>query len=93
MSVRWSRRRILQTGLATAGAAFVARRGLAAGLDTVRLDYAYYNPVALVLKDKPGEYSYPAVIQTADGLVHITYTWHREKIRHVIIDVKKITSH
>src|SRR5262249_47995036 len=30
---------------------------------------------ALVLEKEPGQYSYPAVIQTADGLVHITYTW------------------
>jgi len=41
---------------------------------------------ALVLENEPGEYSYPAVIQTSDGLVHATYTWKRERIRHVVID-------
>jgi predicted neuraminidase len=41
---------------------------------------------ALVLESEPGEYSYPAVIQGADGLVHITYTWRRRRIKHVVID-------
>jgi len=41
---------------------------------------------ALVLEDQPGEYSYPAVIQGHDGLLHITYTWKRQKIRHVVVD-------
>ncbi len=39
-----------------------------------------------VLESEPGEYSYPAVIQTADGLVHITYTWKRLRVKHVVID-------
>ena len=41
---------------------------------------------ALVLEDEPGEYSYPALIQSDDGLVHIVYTWHRLRIKHVTID-------
>jgi predicted neuraminidase len=42
-----------------------------------------------VLESDAGEYSYPAVIQTSDGLVHITYTWKRERIKHVVIDPAK----
>jgi predicted neuraminidase len=45
---------------------------------------------AHVLESEPGEYSYPAIIQTTDDLVHITYTWRRERIRHVVIDPAKL---
>jgi predicted neuraminidase len=46
---------------------------------------------ALILENQPGEYSYPAVIQTSDGLVHITYTWKRERIKHVVVDPAMLT--
>ena len=36
-----------------------------------------------VLEDGPGEFSYPALIQGADGRIHVTYTWRRQRIRHV----------
>jgi predicted neuraminidase len=45
---------------------------------------------ALVLENEPGEYSYPAVIQAADGLVHITYTWKRQRVNHAVLDPAKL---
>jgi predicted neuraminidase len=45
---------------------------------------------ALVLESEPGEYSYPAAIQTSDGLLHVTYTWKRERIKHVVIDPARL---
>lgn len=47
---------------------------------------------ALVLESEPGEYSYPAVIQAPDGLVHITYTWKRQRIKHVVVDPAKLAA-
>ena len=45
---------------------------------------------ALVLEKQRGEFSYPAVIQSADGLVHATYTWKRRRVRHVVIDPARL---
>lgn len=47
---------------------------------------------ALVLENQPGEYSYPAVIQTSDGNVHVTYTHNRTNIKHVVIDPAKLVT-
>ena len=46
---------------------------------------------AVILEDSPiNQYSYPSVIQTEDGKVHIVYTWRRQRIKHVCIDPGQI---
>jgi predicted neuraminidase len=45
----------------------------------------------LILEDSPiSQYSYPAVIQTKDGLLHFVYTWRRERIKHIVVDPSKL---
>jgi predicted neuraminidase len=39
-----------------------------------------------VVKDvesDPGEYSYPSLCQGSDGVIHLTYTYRRETIKHI----------
>ncbi|HLP78346.1 MAG TPA: sialidase family protein, partial [Candidatus Paceibacterota bacterium] len=55
-------------------------------------DGRHWN-AALVLEDDPtapNGFAYPTMIQTRDGLVHITYTWERKRIKHVVVDPAKL---
>jgi alpha-L-rhamnosidase len=46
---------------------------------------------SLILEDSEiSQYSYPAVIQSKDGMIHIVYTWRREKIKYVKVDPTKL---
>lgn len=45
----------------------------------------------VTLETGDAEFSYPAIIQAADGMIHATYTWKRRKIAHVVLDPARLT--
>ena len=46
----------------------------------------------MTLENEPNEsgYSYPAIIQSKDGMVHMTYTYDRKTVKYVVVDPSKI---
>lgn len=46
------------------------------------------EPIAL--ETEPGEYSYPAIIQAANGDLHATWTWRRKKVKHAVIPLSAL---
>jgi predicted neuraminidase len=44
------------------------------------------------LESEPGEFSYPAIIQSRDGSVDVVYTWNRKRIKHAKIPLADIPS-
>lgn len=54
----------------------------------------YKKEVIEYSPDRKASFSYPCLIQTTDGLVHITYSYNigrgQEAIKHVVVDVSKI---
>lgn len=56
----------------------------------VSADGSQWNAALTLDNEAKAEFSYPAVIQTADGLVHITYTWKRQRLVHAVVDPAKL---
>jgi predicted neuraminidase len=56
----------------------------------VSSDHKTWNPVLDLENDRGEEFSYPAVIQTLDHLIHSTYKCKREEIRHVVLDPARL---
>ena len=48
-----------------------------------------WTPVVTLEKDR-SEFSYPAVIQSADGKIQITYTFERQSVKHVVLDPSRL---
>jgi predicted neuraminidase len=46
--------------------------------------------VFATLEQGAGEYSYPAIIQSANGDLDMTYTWHRTAIKHVHLPLEQV---
>ena len=49
-------------------------------------DGVAWRKVAVLEREEGAEFSYPAITQATDGLVHLTYTWKRQRIKHVVVD-------
>ena len=44
----------------------------------------------MTLEDTVGQYSYPAIIQGADGGLEMTYTWQRKTIKYVHLPLAEV---
>ncbi|SVC07987.1 uncharacterized protein METZ01_LOCUS260841, partial [marine metagenome] len=49
-----------------------------------------WKTILTLEKEDKGEFSYPAIIQAKDGKVHITYTWMRQSVKHIVLDPEKL---
>ena len=53
-------------------------------------DGVEWRKAAILEQEAKAEFSYPAMIQASDGMIHISYTWKRQRIKHVVVDPKEI---
>ena len=55
----------------------------------VSKDGIKWSDVVILENEEQGEFSYPAVIQAKNGKVHITYTYNRVNVKHVVLEEAK----
>lgn len=54
----------------------------------VSKDGEHWTDVYQLEKEEKGEFSYPAVIEGKNGDIHISYTYDRKNIKHVVLKLK-----
>ena len=55
--------------------------------DGVSEDGLEWEAILTLEDQKKGEFSYPALIQANDGNLHLTYTYNRKNIKHLVFKV------
>ena len=58
----------------------------------ISTDGIHWQPALTLDREANAEFSYPAVIQSADGSVHITYTWKRQKVSHIVVNPVELST-
>jgi predicted neuraminidase len=56
----------------------------------ISVDGVHWKQILTLERNPAAEFSYPAVIQARDGKLHITYTWKRLRIAHVVLDPRQL---
>jgi predicted neuraminidase len=49
-----------------------------------------WESAGVLESEPPGQYSYPCIIQSRGGHVHLAYTWKRLRMKHVELDPSRI---
>ncbi len=54
-------------------------------------DGSTWTPAGELDREAEAEFSYPEMIQSSDGRIHIVYTWKSRRIKHVVLDPHRIS--
>lgn len=70
------------------GRILLAYNDATAGRDSLRLAVstdagATWTPGPVIEHEPKREFSYPSIVEDSRGRIHVTYTWRRERIKHV----------